>query len=655
MHTKPDPKRFAAVLAASVIWLVAAIPALGADSFTPNPWDVTVPAGGTATIQKTLHLDALPGAADIIIAIDTTGSMGPAIATAKAQATQLCNDVQAAIPGARFAVFDFKDVPDRPATNGVLILTPVFTPSCVAVQGAINTMVASGGGDYPEAYNWVFHDAYSDAVLNASRNPAAVQFLVVLGDAPPHNSPPAAVAPACGDTPPADAGITSTSEIGGLNTNHITLLMINYGVVLGCYQQLAGATGGTAVDGGGNLSPTIIGQINAASSHITKVDLVVSAGCPLGITFAPPPPYGPVTAPVDIGFQETITAPTVPGPYSCAVTAIVDGTVRAIQHINALVTPGEARNLVLTPATATNTAGAQHCVTATVTDQFGNPVPGVPVNFVVTGANTNGGPGVTDASGVATFCYIGTHAGTDTITATAVGGTNPTDTARKIWTAGPPATLTLAPKTATNVVDATHCVTATVLDAFGNPVPGATVTFTVTGSVSTTGTRTTAADGTAQFCYTGPGLPGADVITATASGGTNPSDTAAKTWVIPPNNEACKVTYGGRITAANGDKATFGGNAQGKGPKGQEEYQDHGPATDINVHSINVLAVTCSRDGINASIFGTATINGAGSFDYRIDLKDLGEPGSLDTYRIRLSNGYDSGEQVLSGGNVQTH
>jgi len=392
-----------------------------------------------------------------------------------------------------------------------------------------------------------------------------------------------------------------------------------------------------------------------SSSHITKVDLVVSAGCPLGITFAPPPPYGPVTAPVDIGFQETITAPTVPGPYSCAVTAIVDGTVRAIQHINALVTPGEARNLVLTPATATNTAGAQHCVTATVTDQFGNPVPGVPVNFVVTGANTNGGPGVTDASGVATFCYIGTHAGTDTITATAVGGTNPTDTARKIWTAGPPATLTLAPKTATNVVDATHCVTATVLDAFGNPVPGATVTFTVTGSVSTTGTRTTAADGTAQFCYTGPGLPGADVITATASGGTNPSDTAAKTWVIPPNNEACKVTYGGRITAANGDKATFGGNAQGKGPKGQEEYQDHGPATDINVHSINVLAVTCSRDGINASIFGTATINGAGSFDYRIDLKDLGEPGSLDTYRIRLSNGYDSGEQVLSGGNVQTH
>ena len=66
------------------------------------------------------------------------------------------------------------------------------------------------------------------------------------------------------------------------------------------------------------------------------------------------------------------------------------------------------------------------------------------------------------------------------------------------------------------------------------------------------------------------------------------------------------------------------------------------------MHSINVQAVTCSRDGTQASIFGTATVNGGGSFDYRIDLKDLGEPGSSDTYRIRLSNGYDSGVKVLS-------
>jgi len=52
---------------------------------------------------------------------------------------------------------------------------------------------------------------------------------------------------------------------------------------------------------------------------------------------------------------------------------------------------------------------------------------------------------------------------------------------------------------------------------------------------------------------------------------------------------------------------------------------------------------------------GRSGIDRSGSFNFRIDLKDLGEPGLSDTYRIRLSTGYDSGERVLEGGNVQIH
>jgi hypothetical protein len=139
------------------------------------------------------------------------------------------------------------------------------------------------------------------------------------------------------------------------------------------------------------------------------------------------------------------------------------------------------------------------------------------------------------------------------------------------------------------------------------------------------------------------------------------------------SKDACKVTYGGRISTADGDKATFGGVANANGNKGQEEYQDHGPVTDINVHSIDVQFVTCGDGGVGiglasrvatapsstdaqtASIFGTATVNGSGSVDYEIDLVDSGEPGTADTYRIWLSNGYDSGVQTLYGGNVQIH
>ena len=163
--------RSAVTFVAAVAALVVAAPAFAVDNFTPAVVNTTLQAGQSTTINKTLHLDALPGAADIIIAIDTTGSMTDAIAQAKAQAIALCTNVQAQIPGARFAVMDFKDIPDRPATNGVLILTPVFTSSCAAVLAAVNTMSATGGGDFAEAYNPTFRAAWADPVLNASPQP----------------------------------------------------------------------------------------------------------------------------------------------------------------------------------------------------------------------------------------------------------------------------------------------------------------------------------------------------------------------------------------------------------------------------------------------------------------------------------------------------
>jgi hypothetical protein len=120
-----------------------------------------------------------------------------------------------------------------------------------------------------------------------------------------------------------------------------------------------------------------------------------------------------------------------------------------------------------------------------------------------------------------------------------------------------------------------------------------------------------------------------------------------------------KITNGGWIIADNGDRASFGGVARSDeegNVTGQEEYQDHGPAEPQNVKSIQVLMLSCNADRTQASISGTATIDGAGMHMFTIDVQDLGEPGKgSDTYRIRLDTGYDSGEQVLRGGNVQIH
>jgi CSLREA domain-containing protein len=375
----------------------------------------------------------------------------------------------------------------------------------------------------------------------------------------------------------------------------------------------------------------------------------------------------------------TYTGPQAPGTDSISAFADTDGdTVLDTGEPSASATKtwvaGAPATLTLTPETATNRVGETHTVTATVTDSFGNPTPGITVHFSVTGAHSAGGTGSspTDANGQATFSYSATTPGADSVSAfadtdgdTVLDTGEPSASATKTWVAGAPATLTLTPETATNPVSTQHCVTATVRDAAGNPTPGVTVRFSVTGSRNISGSSVTNGSGQATFCYAGPELPGGDAIKAYADSDGNdlqdagePVDAATKTWALPASTPLCQVsiTNGGRITANNGDKATFGGNAQvpRKGqPKGSEEYQDHGPAASLNVKSTKILAVTCSADKKQASIYGQATVNGAGSYVFRIDVRDVAEPGiGRDTYRILLSSGYDSGEHTLESGNV---
>jgi protocatechuate 3,4-dioxygenase beta subunit len=339
-------------------------------------------------------------------------------------------------------------------------------------------------------------------------------------------------------------------------------------------------------------------------------------------------------------------------------------------------TPGAPATVTVEPAADTNTAGEEHCVTATVRDAFGNRVPGVTVRFSVTGANSASGSDTTDANGEATFCYTGTTAGQDAITAFADTNDDgdqdlgePAGAATKTWTPGAPATLTLEPAADTNSVGEEHCVTATVRDAFGNRVPGVRVRFSVTPATfpsPSSGSDVTDANGEATFCYTAA-LPGEDVITAFADTNDDgdqdlgePAGVATKTWTPPPSTEFCevKITEGGWIIAINGDRASFGGNAKVDADgnvQGQQQYQDHGPADPRNVHSIELLATTCSDDLTTATIFGTATKNGSGMFFFRIDVIDNGEPGTDDSYGIMMSDLYVSGQKQLQGGNVQIH
>jgi RPA family protein len=109
-----------------------------------------------------------------------------------------------------------------------------------------------------------------------------------------------------------------------------------------------------------------------------------------------------------------------------------------------------------TPEVETNLFGTQHTVSATVVDQFGNPVAGDEVTFLVDTADDGDTTAnltavrTTDASGVATFTYQGpadpsasafNASVTDDITVTVDDGdttttTDPTDSVTKIWAEG---------------------------------------------------------------------------------------------------------------------------------------------------------------------------------------------------------------------------
>jgi RHS repeat-associated protein len=63
--------------------------------------------------------------------------------------------------------------------------------------------------------------------------------------------------------------------------------------------------------------------------------------------------------------------------------------------------------------------GSSQGFIATLKDQNGVPQAGIPVTFTVTGVNSVAGSATTDASGIASYSYVGANVGSDTVVATA--------------------------------------------------------------------------------------------------------------------------------------------------------------------------------------------------------------------------------------------
>jgi YVTN family beta-propeller protein len=364
--------------------------------------------------------------------------------------------------------------------------------------------------------------------------------------------------------------------------------------------------------------------------------------------------------------------PSAVGPGSHTITATYAGDsahTGSSGSAAVTVTPRPTSTVVTCSPNSIQAGGGTTTCTGTVTDTAaGTPsAPQVTITFSSSnGSGTFAGnpctltPLTGNTQSSCQVTYSATKASTDTITATyngddGVHGGSSGTTAVTIKP-GPPANVTVAPATQTQAVDTTSCVTGTVTDAFGNPISGVMVNFSVTGVNMASGSSTTNANGQATFCYVGR-LFGTDTVRASVNSSA-PFGTATVIWTLPVTTPLCAVdiTNGGWVIANDGDKASFGGNAssdQAGSPRGQEQYTDS-PAN-LDVHSINVQAIVCGSNMEKAEILGQATINGSGQHAYRIDVSDPDSTGGSDTYGILLDTGYDSGIHPLGGGHVEIH
>jgi hypothetical protein len=114
---------------------------------------------------------------------DTTGSQGPYIKAARQAIGGICDKISAASEISkdqlRFGLIAFRDHP--PQDNTYVTKQFGFTSDIEVMQKNLSSLVASGGGDGPEAQT-----AALAASLDLDWAEGAIKMVVLITDSPPH-------------------------------------------------------------------------------------------------------------------------------------------------------------------------------------------------------------------------------------------------------------------------------------------------------------------------------------------------------------------------------------------------------------------------------------------------------------------------------------
>lgn len=301
---------------------------------------------------------------EIMLAIDTTGSMGGTITQAQEDARRLVQKMRAIYPETEVGVIDFRDS-DDPSTE--YIVRQNLTSDAAAVEAAINGMTASGGGDYPEGFNLLFNKSYTDTNISWER--AGRHVLVVMSDAEPHGVRNAGFT-SCTDTSTDPYGLNTATELANMRANKRTLVMVRQASAypsLDCYRQMADAayTGGTAIEAGTDLYaallPALLDSIDSGRPIAAALPSAGRRGTAINVRYRTRDNLGDTREVITIR-RGIRTVKTISVPMHHATWS----TIRTARWMTTQRTPLGAYRFCVTPFDRAGNKGVTRCSSLTV-------------------------------------------------------------------------------------------------------------------------------------------------------------------------------------------------------------------------------------------------------------------------------------------------
>ncbi len=316
-----------------------------ADSISPASYSDTLAVGESVSLRKTVTVSAggpTSALVDIIFLADETGSMGGEISDVRNAAASIIT-ATSGLGNVQWGVGGYRDFSDAFAYRELTDLTSDTT----AVQSAINTWAASGGGDFPEANLY----GLEQVATGMEWRTGSTRIVVWFGDAPGHDP---------------SGGVSETDAIAALTGENITVHALDAGKLdsSGQATRITDATGGTLGSlgvGTAAVTDSILDAIDTTFSSYSTVALAVGAGADcVDVSLDPAGGYsGSYDRSVDRDFAFTVTfTGTTPGDCSFDINALVDGGIVAVERDRFRVTAGGGPAPVPVPASLPLLLGA---------------------------------------------------------------------------------------------------------------------------------------------------------------------------------------------------------------------------------------------------------------------------------------------------------